>query len=195
MTGVVLCGGQSTRMGTDKGMLQKNAATWAQLAFNKLSALSIPVVLSVNRQQQTLYSNLFDSSSLIIDDTNLAIGGPLHGILSVHKAIPSTDLFVVACDMISMQTFVLEDIYKNAVADNNNEYAAFVFKNEQKIEPLCGIYTLCGLQRIYIMCQHQQFKKHSMTHVLESLHTKYLSLPDNWRKYFSNYNSPEDLIS
>jgi molybdopterin-guanine dinucleotide biosynthesis protein A len=194
MTGIVLCGGQSTRMGIDKGMLQKDATPWAQLAFNKLATLSIPVVLSVNQQQQTIYSNFFDSSSLIIDDNNLSIGGPLHGILSVHKTFPSEDLFVVACDMIAMQTFVLQDIYKNAVAGNNNEYDAFVFKNEQGIEPLCGIYTSRGLQHIYNMYQHQQLKKHSMIHVLESLHTKYLSLPDDWEKYFSNCNSPEDVV-
>ena len=193
MIGVILCGGQSTRMGTDKGMLQQEESSWAQLAFNKLSSLNIPVVLSVNQQQQNSYRDIFDQSLLIEDDNKLNIGGPLRGILSVHNIVPSDDLFVLACDMLAMQTLVVEYLYKKAIA-NNNENEALVFKNEQTVEPLCGVYLSKGLKYIYTLYQQQRLKKHSMMYVLESLNTKYLSLSDNREKYFSNYNSPEDLV-
>jgi molybdopterin-guanine dinucleotide biosynthesis protein A len=192
MTGVILCGGQSTRMGTDKGMLQRDTTTWAQLAFNKLAALSIPVVLSVNQQQQNSYRNIFDQSLLIEDDSKLDIGGPLRGILSVHNKFPSVDLFVLACDMLAMDALVIDVLYENTLTNNNNE--ALVFKNEQKVEPLCGVYLSKGLKHIYALYQQQQLKKHSMMYVLKSLNTKYLSLPDTWEKYFNNYNSPEDFV-
>ena len=49
MYGLILCGGKSSRMGTDKGLLKLEANTWAQTAVDKLSELSIPVKLSVNK--------------------------------------------------------------------------------------------------------------------------------------------------
>ncbi|HTB52169.1 MAG TPA: molybdenum cofactor guanylyltransferase [Ferruginibacter sp.] len=190
MTGVVLCGGQSIRMGTDKGMLQKDATTWAQLAFNKLATLSIPVVLSVNEQQQNTYSNFFNSSSLIIDDTNFNIGGPLHGILSVHTQFPSSDLLVLACDMVAMETVVLRYLYDHALTTNKD---AIVFMNAGKIEPLCGFYKTSGLQKIKILYEQGELKRHSMMNVLELLGAHYLEMSDEWVGYFGNYNLPENI--
>jgi molybdopterin-guanine dinucleotide biosynthesis protein A len=191
MTGVVLCGGQSTRMGTDKGMLQKDATTWAQLAFNKLATLSIPVVLSVNQQQQNSYSNFFDSLSLIIDDTNLSIGGPLHGILSVHDQFPSSDLLILACDMVAMEITVLHYLYNYSLSSNKE---AIVFMKVDKIEPLCGVYKASGLNKIRALYKQGGLKRNSMTHVLELLGANYLDMPADWVMCFDNYNKPGEML-
>ncbi len=65
MTGVILCGGKSTRMGSDKGLMQYQSITWAELAINKLAELNVPVVLSVNEQQYQLYSGRFLKSIIV----------------------------------------------------------------------------------------------------------------------------------
>ncbi|MES1226406.1 MAG: NTP transferase domain-containing protein, partial [Bacteroidota bacterium] len=39
MIGVILCGGQSVRMGADKGMLRLQTKTWAQIAVDKMAQL------------------------------------------------------------------------------------------------------------------------------------------------------------
>lgn len=54
MTGVVLCGGQSARMKTDKGLITLNRFTWAQSAFNKLTEFKMPVFVSINSGQYKL---------------------------------------------------------------------------------------------------------------------------------------------
>ena len=59
MIGVVLCGGQSRRMVTEKGLLMQAGETWARIVQHKFSALNIPVLFSVNAGQQQAYSNLF----------------------------------------------------------------------------------------------------------------------------------------
>src|SRR5215831_18844742 len=111
MLGVVLCGGQSTRMGSDKGLLTSNQYTWAQEAAAKLTALSMPVLVSVNSRQLESYATLYESSFLIPDDTTLRLGGPLSGILSVHRKFPKEDLMVLACDMLLMESFILRELY------------------------------------------------------------------------------------
>lgn len=103
MKGVILCGGQSSRMGTDKGMLPYNSITWAQLAADKLAALQLPVVISVNEQQYCFYKSRLPQFNIIQDNNFLQIGEPLKGILSVHLQYPSDDLLVLACDMPAMQ--------------------------------------------------------------------------------------------
>ena len=191
MTGLILCGGQSTRMGTDKGMLQKDATTWAQLAFNKLSALSIPVVLSVNQQQQTVYSNYFDPSLLINDDTNLSIGGPLHGILSVHDQFPLSDLLVLACDMPFMEEPILQELL--TLYQQNKNADAFVYTNAEELEPLCAIYTAKGLVYILQLYRDNKLPKHSMKYMLEHINTFTTPLSDEQKKYFRNINTHAEL--
>src|SRR3954471_19225578 len=146
MTGVVLCGGKSERMGSDKGMLQQESLTWAELAATKLAGLKLPVVLSVNEQQYPLYSIKFPSFPIIKDDISLGIYGPLKGILSVHRQLQQDDLLVLACDMPAMREEVIEYLIKES---SGKKGEAFVFLNEKSVEPLCAIYTFNGLKKIY----------------------------------------------
>ena len=69
MLGIILCGGQSSRMGSDKGLLKLEANTWAQTAIDKMSALNIPIKISVNSQQYPDYKFVFPSTDLIKDNT------------------------------------------------------------------------------------------------------------------------------
>ena len=107
ITGVVLCGGSSTRMGSDKGMMQHGSQTWAQIAFNKLRSLNIPVVVSINPVQHTAYQAVFSEELLVKDNDELNIGGPLKGILSAHQQYPQADLIVLAVDIVKMSEELL----------------------------------------------------------------------------------------
>lgn len=192
MTGVVLCGGKSSRMGTDKGLLEQQSHTWAELTANKLIALKLPVVLSVNPQQYSIYVEKFNCFLIINDDSSLKMYGPLKGILSVHLHIPGEDLLVIACDMPAMQKEVIDHLIK---ASSGKTEEAFVFENDTHAEPLCAIYTSGGLERIYKEYKEGQLKKHSLHHVLENINTCYLPIPGSWKQYFNNYNSPGDLVN
>ena len=118
MNGVVLCGGESRRMGSDKGLLVKAGKTWAELAFSNLSGLRIKTAISVNRTQVELYSQIFAFGSLVTDNEILPVKGPLLGLLSVHQEFPAEDLLVVACDMINLKEEILQ---KSSDQDNVNK--------------------------------------------------------------------------
>lgn len=192
MTGVVLCGGKSSRMGSDKGLLQQQSLAWAEVTAKILFDLNLPVVLSVSSQQYPLYNVKFEHLSLIKDEDSLGVYGPLKGIFSVHLQLPAEDLLVLACDMPAMQKEVIDHLIKTS---SGKEEEAFVFKNETNAEPLCAIYTSKALKRIYERYKRGQLKKHSLHHVLEYMLTAYSPIPAEWKKYFHNYNFPEDLKS
>jgi molybdopterin-guanine dinucleotide biosynthesis protein A len=190
MMGVVLCGGQSLRMGADKGLLQQQSLTWAELAAQKLTDVSSVVILSVNERQCKLYSTKFDGIPMIQDDGSLQVYGPLRGILSVHLRQPSEDLLVLACDMQAMQKPVIDYLIK---ISSGKKEDAFVFRNAKYTEPLCAVYTSAGLKKIYNQYRQGQLVKHSLYYVLETIDTCYLNIPEEWEEYFYNYNSPYDL--
>ncbi|ETZ24732.1 molybdenum cofactor guanylyltransferase [Pedobacter sp. V48] len=190
MIGVVLSGGQSLRMGKDKGMLQNGQQTWAQQAFAKLSSLQNPVTISVNTLQLPIYQTVFSTSSLIIDDPALSIGGPLRGILSVHLIYPKEDLLVLACDMINMEVDLLGFLVQQY---EDNPADALVFMNEKQYEPLCGIYSAKALDKIYALYMNQELRKHSMKYALDQLEVSHLPVSEKWKAYFDNYNTLSDL--
>ena len=51
MLAIILCGGRSSRMGTDKGLLKLEETTWVQSAAEKMKQLNLPVYISVNQDQ------------------------------------------------------------------------------------------------------------------------------------------------
>ncbi len=191
MVGVILCGGQSSRMGTDKGLIKLEAKTWAQTAFDKLSALQFPVKLSVNKQQYNDYTSVFPPADIITDTDQLQVKGPLLGVLSTHLKYPGEDIFVFACDMPLMEPFLLQELW--ASYQTNPGPDAFVFTNDGEPEPLCGVYKASGLAKILTLYHSQQLSRHSMKFMLDHINVFTLPLPDAHKKCFRNFNAHAEL--
>jgi molybdopterin-guanine dinucleotide biosynthesis protein A len=191
MLGVILCGGQSSRMGTDKGLLKLDAKTWTQTAFDKLAELNFPIIISINDKQHNDYVAVFNSAGFIIDDPALSIHGPLSGVLSVHLQHPAEDLLIIACDMPLMKTELLRELLNNYEQHPSSD--AFVYSNDGEPEPLCGIYTARGLAYIHHLYQSQQLPKHSMKFMLEHINTFIIPLVDDQKKFFRNFNAHAEL--
>jgi len=191
MLGVILCGGQSSRMGTDKGMIKLHANTWAQTAVDKMANLNLEVVLSVNAIQHNDYLTVFTESQLVKDNDELKLKGPLAGVLSVHLQYPEQDLFVLACDMPLMETAVLSVLLSMELKEPGA--AAFVYTNEGEPEPLCAIYKASGLAHINDLLQTGQLTRHSMKFMLEHIATYFTALNDSQKKYFRNFNAHAEL--
>jgi molybdopterin-guanine dinucleotide biosynthesis protein A len=188
--GAILSGGQSTRMGSDKGLLTQNNLTWSQITASKLALLHIPVIVSVNEEQSKTYSKIFSADHLITDDKSISVKGPLLGLLSVHQQFPNDDLFILACDMIDMNLLPLQNLLD---CYQLNSHEAFVYTTNEKPQPLCAIYTSGGLDKLSELNGMGQLKNFSMMHVLECINTKYVLVPEEQSQCFNNYNSSFDL--
>jgi len=193
MTGIILCGGNSSRMGTDKGLLFSSGITWAETACTKLSSVISPIAFSVNHRQQQTYAAHFPTQQLIVDNDQLNIGGPLRGLLSAHIQMPQEDIFLFACDLLFMEPIVFKELLTHQQQSPGCE--AFVFMQQQEAEPLCGIYTAAGLAKILAIYYAGTLGKQSMKHVLETVNTLHPELPADWQPYFKNINTRHDLNS
>jgi len=190
MIGVVLCGGMSSRMGTDKGLLAEGGKTWAQIAMDKLVFLSLHSVVSVNSSQRNTYSSLFSSNQLVSDKEDLDARGPLLGLLSVHNQFVDDDLLILGCDLPMMEVNVLQSLLNEH--KQFPDFDSYVFSNGAHSEPLCGIYTSGGLKKIFNSVREGKLRSNRMMDVLNLINTKHIPMKEEWRSSFQNMNSPTD---
>lgn len=142
LLGVVLCGGQSSRMGRDKGLISENGKTWAEQAHDLLATMCSPVVYSINPQQLSAYHAALPRGEFVVD--TLANAGPLGGLLSVQRKYSGHNVLLLACDMIFVNA---EDM--RALTLHNVEIAAY--RHAGIFEPLCAYYSATALDKMAVL--------------------------------------------
>ncbi len=189
--GVVMCGGKSRRMGEDKGLIGINGHTWSQHIYNILSPLARQTVLSIHPRQKEAYNEIFSPDQLVLDC--ISISGPLAGIISVHKTYPDRNLLVLACDMIYMSSEVMEKLLSAYQVDPS--FDIYVFQSERGLEPLGGLYTFKGLDKVYndIIQASNTLKDTSLHHLLSLGALKELRVDERDRNAFINLNYRDDI--
>lgn len=183
LLGVVLCGGESKRMGSDKGLLQDNGKIWAEKISEKLKHQNIPVVISINRDQQAVYGKILNQEELVIDQ--LPMHGPLNGLLTVHQQFPSKDILLMACDLIDMNDIILKELI-TAYEQNVGDY--FAYEEDNFFQPLCAIYTSDAIGSLLERLTSGSLANYSFQYILNNGRT--YRLHSSLKKAFTNYNTP-----
>jgi len=140
--GVILCGGNSSRMGRDKGLILKDGIPWARRMADKLAPFGIAVVFSVNASQLGDYAVFTPARQLVVDE--VVVGGPLRGLLSVHAKFPDKDLLLLACDMPDLDHATIFQLISAYRACGPYEY--YSYQEGTFFQPFCAIYTSVGLK-------------------------------------------------
>ncbi len=128
--GLVLAGGKSTRMGTDKGMLNFYGKNQRDVAVELLEQHQLETFLSVRKNQEINYKNK-------IDDTFLELG-PFGAICSAFQKNPNVAWLVLATDL----PFVNSKIIEQLLQQRNPSKIATTIKGKGKKfpEPLITIW-------------------------------------------------------
>lgn len=189
--GIVLCGGQSSRMGADKGLLIHQGKLWARLASDKLESAGLAVKLSINPGQEEKYASNFERAQIVMDHPSLSLKGPLLGLVSAHLANPNEDLFLLACDMLLMESSALKKLME--ARDSNPSFEVYIYKKDNQQEPLCGIYTIAGLKKITQLLKQGRITKFSMKYILSNLSLCEINVDNEDSRSFENFNSPAEI--
>ena len=134
-------------MGEDKGLIQHGLKTWSKNIANLLSLLLPECYISIRQEQYPYYKIFFNKDEIIFDENDIAIEGPLRGLLSAHKIYPEKNWLVIACDMIDINQNIITNLI-NRFSDDPG-YDHYLYKSENNLEPLCAIYKGQGLSRIF----------------------------------------------
>ena len=183
LIGVILCGGESKRMGRDKGLIEQNGKHWAVLMAEKLKALNIPVVISINEKQQSSYETLFPDTPLIVD--KLTINGPLNGLLTIYENFPDKDILLLATDLIDMDEDTLSKLIE--VYTQNPGYDFYAYEEDGFAQSFCSIFTAKGLKDVFERFVNKELKKYSLHDRFNEGNTKFIPLQNI--EAFNNYNN------
>ncbi|MDM9631747.1 molybdenum cofactor guanylyltransferase [Robiginitalea aurantiaca] len=137
--GLVLAGGQSRRMGTDKGKLEYHNKPQREYLYEELKTLCSGVFLSIRPEQA---SEIPEGMDFILDEN--VFKGPFNGLLSAHHAYPEAAWLVVACDLPLVDKKVLQYLIERR--DPGAMATAFATHKSGLPEPLAAIWEPLGLK-------------------------------------------------
>ncbi len=140
LNALILCGGYSRRMQTDKFLISyhNGMPQWLYL-YNMLKPLVQDVFISCRPDQQQFFENEYR----VIED--IAQGkGPAMGLISAHEKYPNAAWLVVACDLPLLTDHTLRSLISNR--DINKSATAFISPENQLPEPLIAIWEPAGLE-------------------------------------------------
>lgn len=138
--GLVLCGGRSSRMGTDKCDLRYHGQPQGAYLFQEVDALCTGSFLSVRKEQ---YNEWMVDFPRITDENRFR--GPFNGLLSAHRTYPEAAWLVVACDLPLIDRQVLQQLLEG----RNPQAVATAFTTQASglPEPLVALWEPHGLAR------------------------------------------------
>lgn len=187
ITGIVLTGGKSKRMGKEKGLCYFRGQALVAYAIQTLRPLCDEIILSANNRLDDYLKFGHHVVSDKFPDT-----GPIGGLFSSLLASKTDINLVISCDT----PFVTTSVYKDLLSHHDLWQAIVPVHNSVNIEPLTACYHKNCLP--YILNQIQN-KKYKMTELLKMLNTRYVTInpviAGTTVSLFHNLNTPEDLLS
>lgn len=177
--GLVLMGGKSSRMGTDKAFVEWEGKTLLQQAIDRLHEVTPDIYLSVNQRQY----DLFNEEHQCISDKYID-KGPLGGILSALEHL-QTDIIVLAVDMPALSVEPLQNLLNRGSATGS---LIAHRDNSGFWQPLPSYWPQ---KSIIILKQAISENDYSLNQLLQ-IHGQSIKTPLD-KSAFLNMNRPEDL--
>lgn len=181
ITGIILSGGQSTRMGTDKALIQINGKTLMENAIEICKPFCSNILISSNHTTHEKFG-----FKVIPDEIKDC--GPLGGIYSCLKHSETDWNFVLSVDA----AFVEPEFVSFLISETGN-YDAVAPVHDTGKEPLIAMYHKNGLSEMKKMLGSKNYKMYSL---LNSINTKFVDSQkwvERYPKIFRNLNRPDDL--
>lgn len=182
ITGILLTGGKSKRMGMDKGLCKVNGKPLYRYALELLEKSCDTILLSANSDH---YGNL--GYPLVRDVVTDA--GPLGGIYSCLLESTTTHNFVLSCDMPLVPAQLVEYILLH-----RKGFQAIVPTFNGFKEPLCACYSTDAKDHFRQCLEAGIFK---MQRAIAGLNTLFLPIEPSQPFYrpdiFANANDPAAL--
>jgi molybdopterin-guanine dinucleotide biosynthesis protein A len=182
ITGIILSGGQSTRMSKEKGLCLLNDKPMIEHIIEVLQPVCSTILISTNKEE---YKYL---GYPLVNDKFDRIG-PLNGIYSGLEASTTEDNIILSCDIPLVSVELIKYIYGLRAG-----FEVVVPRIENFYEPLCAYYNRKIINVIEKAIQSKSYKLISLIRSLNYLEVEiHKELSFYHPNLFENINSPIDL--
>ena len=182
ITGIVLSGGKSSRMGFDKCLAKYKNKYLIEYAIEALEPITKKILISSQKQEH------FQFGYKLIEDIFLDCG-PIAGIYSTISESETETNIIVPCDM----PFISNDLLR-FLLENKKQYDAVIPVFNDKIEPLVGVFSKNILP---IIKKRIELKQYKILSFLQEINTNFINVDTNMpfynQKLFTNINLLKDL--
>ena len=183
-TAIVMAGGDSSRMGTDKASLLLDGQTLLQSVMATMQQLFPQVIVSVRQPRAGI-----DLPQVCDEQPN---GGPLAGLVASLGKIETPWAFMVACDM----PFVVPEVVE-LLAKYRLQHEAVVPVVHGHPQPLAAFYAASCLGPLRASLAAQQ---KSLRNVLKQLDVRYVDEAemleaDPLLRSFFDLDTPQDVAA
>jgi molybdopterin-guanine dinucleotide biosynthesis protein A len=183
VTGIILAGGKSARMGTDKGLQELCGKPLISYTIQVLSELCSTILISTS-------SDVYRSFGYQTVADEIPGIGPMGGIYSALKQSKTRKNLVLSCDL----PFVSVELLSYILNNSQGYQVAVPWEGDQHYEPLCGFYNLSILDQMNIYIQNNNYK---LPDLFETITINRLIINNKLDFYsedlFLNVNSNHDL--
>jgi len=182
ITGIVLAGGKSSRMGKEKGLCTMNKKPLIEYAVEVLLEVCDEVIISAN-------GNSYDYLGLPVVKDEVTGVGPIGGISSAIHFSSTEDNFVLSCDM----PFITAKLVRYIIS-HKLEHQAVVPVNNGFPEPLCAYY---GKDAASLFDKSIENGIYKLQRVFENMDVRFINIDRengfDGRLLFSNINTEAEL--
>ena len=179
ITAIILAGGKSERMGTDKGLLNWKGKSFVQHICDALQPIvgSNILIVSGNKEYDILgFSRVED----VINNK-----GPVGGLYTALKASQTKTNIVLSVDVPLVSTELI-----NWVLENHDDlYMVTQVTYNDKTNPLIGVYDRS--MRI-VFGEHLAAKQLKLRQVVEDVKHQTIKVPEKWSNQIQNINTQEE---
>ncbi len=194
ITGIILSGGKSTRMGTNKSLLKLGGQTVIERIVNLMKQLFSRVVLSTNNFDEYSFLDLEK-----FEDIHTGVG-PIGGIHSGLFHSKTEKNFIISCDIPLMTIDVIEYLLEYIT-----DRPITIAKADGYVQQLCGVYSKSLLNEIEkiisqsemeIRNSEQKKRKCSVLKLVETANAEIIDVEKEYAYYkpetFFNMNRPDE---
>ena len=180
-TAIIMAGGDSGRMGTDKSMLPIKGQSMIEAICEQLRGSFDQILISANEVDKFAFlgpatASAFTETSFDVVPDKVPEQGPLMGIASALEASANEINFVVACDIPKINLACVNRMLTEAVESQADIIVPAT--GEEKYEPLFAIYRKTALEAIN---EALSSGKRKITDVFTLCTVKHIELDDTDR--------------
>ena len=181
--GFVTAGGLSSRMGTDKAMLEISGRAMIEHIIAALLPVTKRVSIIANNP---LYTRL---GLPVFRDSHSGIG-PLEAIRTSLANAQTSRVVLVGCDL----PFVTSDLFSYLLELKGDYQAVIPVGRDERLEPLCAVYSVDALAYVADLIDRGERR---VSKLFDLVPTRLVGFDElghlrGSERFFENVNTPED---